>query len=107
MQKAFKLGTFFCYRTLVLKDLVSEDSLLAGEVVAIRFAHDDTVLYPLAKVEGQAMEVTVAIADKLPMIVLLGTDTPLLSKLLSGGLQKTRPVHKIDNGSWARIRTYF
>ena len=30
------------------------------------------------------MEVTVAVKDKLPMSVLLGTDTPLLSKLLSG-----------------------
>ena len=46
---------------------------------------------------GQAMEATVAVADKLPMSVLLGTDTPLLSKLLSGELQKTRPMHKIDN----------
>ena len=43
------------------------------------------------------MDVTVAVADWLPMSVLLGTDTPLLSKLLSGELQKTRPVHKIDN----------
>ena len=90
-----------CSRTLVHKDLVSEESLLAGKAVAIRCAHGDTVLYPLAQVqlevEGQAMEVTVAVADKLPMSVLLGTDTPLLSKLLSGELQKTRSVDKIDN----------
>ena len=90
-----------CSRTLVRRDLVSEESLLAGEAVAIRCAHGDTVLYPLAQVhmevEGQAMEVTVAVADRLPMSVLLGTDTPLLSKLLSGELQKTRSVHKIDN----------
>ena len=39
------------------------------------------------------MEVTVAVADKQPMSVLMGTDIPLLSKLLSGELQKTRPVH--------------
>ena len=39
------------------------------------------------------MKVTVAVADKLPMSVLLGTDIPLLSKLLSEELQMTRPVH--------------
>ena len=39
------------------------------------------------------MEVTVAVADKQPISVLMGTDIPLLSKLLSGELQKTRPVH--------------
>ena len=39
-----------CSRTLVRKDLVSEDSLLAGEAVAIRCAHGDTVLYPLAQI---------------------------------------------------------
>ena len=77
-----------CSRTLVHKDLLSKDSLLAGKAVAIRYTHGDTVLCPLAQVqlevEGQAMEVTVAVADKLPMSVLLGTDIPLLSKLLSG-----------------------
>ena len=86
-----------CSRTLVHKDLVSKDSLLAGEAAAIRCAHGDTVLCPLGlvqlEVERQAMEVTVAVADKLPMSVLLGTDIPLLSKLLSEKLQMTRPVH--------------
>ena len=83
-----------CSRTLVHKDLLSKDNLLAGEAVAIRCAHGDTVLYKLAQVqlevERQAilMEVTVAVADKLPMSVLLGTDTPLLSKLLSGSYKR-------------------
>ena len=80
-----------CSRTLVHKDLLSKDSLLAGEAVAIRCAHGDTVLYPLAQVQLEvegAMEVTVAVADKLPMSVLLGTDTPLLSKLLSGSYKR-------------------
>ena len=81
-----------CSRTLVRKDLVPEDSLLAGEAVAIRCAHGDTVLYPLAQVqlevEGQAMAVTVAVADRLPVSVLLGTDTPLLLKLLSGNYKR-------------------
>ena len=62
-----------CSRTLIRKDLVSEESLLPGEAVAIRCAHGDTVLYPLAQVqlevEGQTMEATVAVADKLPMSV--------------------------------------
>ena len=80
-----------CSRTLVHKDLLSKDNLLAGEAVAIRCAHGDTVLYPLAQVqleEAILMEVTVAVADKLPMSVLLGTDTPLLSKLLSGSYKR-------------------
>ena len=80
-----------CSRTLVHKDLVSKDSLLAGEAVAIRCAHGDTALCPLGQVqlevEKQAMEVTVA--DKLPMSVLLGIDIPLLSKLLSEELKMT------------------
>ena len=73
--------------------MLSKVSLLAGEAVAIRCAHGDTVLCPLAQVqlevERQAMEVTVAVADKLPMSVLLGTDIPLLSKL-----QKERESYK-------------
>ena len=81
-----------CSRTLVHKHLLSKDSLLAGEAVAVRCTHGNTVLCPLAQVqlevEGQAMEVTVAVADKLPMSVLLGTDTPLFSKLLSGSYKR-------------------
>ena len=69
-----------CSRTLVHKDLVSKDSLLAGKAVAIRCAHGDTVLCPLGQVqlevERQAMEVTVA--DKLPMSVLLRIDIPVV-----------------------------
>ena len=40
-----------CSRTLVRKDLVPQHKLLHGEAVAIRCAHGDTVLYPLAEVE--------------------------------------------------------
>ena len=39
-----------CSRTLVRKDLVPKEKILDGEVVAIRCAHGDTVLYPLARV---------------------------------------------------------
>ena len=75
-----------CSRTLVRKELVPEEKILDGEAVAIRCAHDDTVLYPLAQVEvsvgGQALEVKVAVSDTLPMDVLLGTDVPELGELL-------------------------
>ena len=40
-----------CSRTLVRKELVPEEKILDGEAVAIRCAHGDTVLYPLAQVE--------------------------------------------------------
>ena len=37
-----------CSRTLVRSDFVSQNNQLEGEVVAIRCAHEDIVLYPLA-----------------------------------------------------------
>ena len=50
----------------------------SGYAVAIRCAHGDTVLYPLAKisleVEGQSIDVEAATSETLPMSVLLGTD---------------------------------
>lgn len=90
-----------CSRTLVHRDLVPEENLLAGEAVAIRYAQDDTILYPLAQVqlevEQQVVNTIAAEANRLSMIMLLGTDMSLLSKLLSGELQKTQLVNKIDN----------
>ena len=65
-----------CSRTLVRGDLVPDDKVIDGEVVAIRCAHGDTVLYPLAEVT--------AVSNTLPMAVLLGTDTPELGELLQG-----------------------
>ena len=41
-----------CSPTLVRKSLVPDDKILQGEVVAISCAHGDTVLYPLALVQG-------------------------------------------------------
>ena len=62
-----------CSRILVRRDLVN---LLTGEAVAIRCAHGDTVLYPLAQVqlevEQQVVNTIAAVADRLPMSVLLG-----------------------------------
>lgn len=39
-----------CFRTVVHQDLVPASKVKEGEVVAIRCAHGDTVLYPLADV---------------------------------------------------------
>ena len=50
------------------RDLVPEENLLAGEAVAIRCAHGDTVLYPLAQiqleVEQQVVNTIAAVADR-------------------------------------------
>ena len=88
-----------CSRTLVHRSLVPKEKLLEGEAVAIRCAHGDTVLYPLAQVEveieGQSFEIQAAVADRLPMAVLLGTDVPQLPELLSGELLGSET--KIEN----------
>ena len=75
-----------CTRTMVRRELVSDDNLLEGEVVAVRCAHGDTVVYPLADVEleleGDKVQVVAAVAEHLPVSVLLGVDVPVLGKLL-------------------------
>ena len=90
-----------CSRTLIHQKLVPEDRLLPGEAVAIRCAHGDTVLYPLAKVhlkvDGQSLNITAAVAERLPVSVLLGTDVPRLTELLSGKLSTVKPVSKIEH----------
>ena len=77
-----------CTRTLIHKNLVPPHKLLPDEAVAIRCAHGDTVLYPLAavelEVEGQHITVEAAVSDTLPTPVLLGTDVPELKVLLAG-----------------------
>ena len=76
---------------MVRKDLVPEEKILEGEAVAIRCAHGDTVLYPLAQVEvtvdDQTIGIKAAVAGSLPMDVLLGTDVPELGELLGLNLQ--------------------
>ena len=71
-----------CSRTLVRSNLVPQDKIMEGEVVAIRCAHGDTVLYPLAlvhlEIKGHRIDVEAALSDTLPMPVLLGTDVPQL-----------------------------
>ena len=90
-----------CSRTLIHQKLVPECKLLQDEAVAIRCAHGDTVLYPLAQVylevDGQSLNITAAVAERLPVSVLLGTDFPLLTELLSGKLSTVEPVSKIEH----------
>ena len=54
-----------CSRTLVHQDLVPAEKILEGEAVAIRCAHGDTLLYPLAQVsmvvDGIPIEVEAAV----------------------------------------------
>ena len=78
-----------CSQTMVRRDLVPEARKLEGEAVTVRCAHGDTVVYPLAdvqlKVAGTHFTVRAAVADCLPVSVLLGTDVPELDNLLHGG----------------------
>ena len=84
-----------CSRTLVQRKLVPEEKLLLDQVVAIRCAHGDTVLYPLAQikveVDGHALDVEAAVSDTLPVSMLLGTDVPELTDLLEKELDLQVP----------------
>ena len=75
-----------CSRTMVRRDLVPEDKICEGEVVGVRCAHGDTVLYPVGVVSLQVddvkLQVKAAVSDTLPLSVLLGTDIPQLGELL-------------------------
>ena len=75
-------GTF---GTMVRKSLVPPEKMVVGEV-HIRCAHGDVVTYPLAQIEvgvgGATISVEAAVADKLPVSVLLGTDVPEMLDLL-------------------------
>ena len=66
---------------------VPEDNIKEGSAIAIRCAHGDTVLYPMAdvmmEVDGKEMTVEAAVSDTLPMSALLGTDVPELGELLA------------------------
>ena len=75
-----------CTRTLIRRELVSDEKMLEGRAVPIRCAHGDTVLYPLAMVSitvgGKELEVEAAVSDTLPMDALLGTDVSGFDSLL-------------------------
>ena len=80
------------YDTMVHQSFVSEDKIQDGEAVAIRCAHGDTVLYPIARisleVEGKPIEVEAAVSETLPISVVLGIDTPELTELLQSESKK-------------------
>ena len=82
-----------CSRTLVHRKLVPDCKMREAGAVAIRCAHGDTVLDPLARilleVKRRALDVEAVISDTLPMSVLLGTDIPYLYELLEGDRSKT------------------
>ena len=69
-----------CSHTMVRHNLVPGHKLIEGDVVTIRCAHGDTVLYPLAQLELQVDEVPVcveaAVSELLPVQVLLGANVP-------------------------------
>ena len=75
-----------CARTMVCKDLVPEHKKVAGEAIRLRCAHGDIITYPVAdlnlEVSGRTVRARAAVADKLPVSVLLGTDLPELGSLL-------------------------
>eukprot|EP00731_Ephydatia_muelleri_P039306 Em1361g2a len=75
-----------CSRMMVRRNLVPEHKLIEGKGVAIRCAHGDTTFYPLAEIgveiSGRNFKVEAAVADNLPVQLLLGTDVPQLFKLL-------------------------
>ena len=84
-----------CSQTMVRQDLVPERKVLEGDVVTIRCAHGDTLLYPVAQldleIEGRPMCVKAAVSKTLQVPVLLGTDVPELRQLLGAALDLTHP----------------
>ena len=82
-----------CSRTLVRRDLVSQEKFIEGAVVPIRCAHGDTVVYPLALVDitlgGCSLQVEAAVSETLPLDALLGTDVPVLKQLIDEATAET------------------
>ena len=95
-----------CYRTVVHRDLVPEGKIKEGVSVAIRCAHGDTVLYPVADisidVEGKHIDVEAAVSDTLPVDVLLGTDVEELKELLVGSQRKPVEAFSVTTRSALR-----
>jgi len=100
-----------CSRTLVRSDHVPQDKILEGEVVAIRCAHGDTVLYLMAQVHleigDHSIEVEAAVSDTLPMSVLLGTDVPQLQDLVGQALYRENKPEVIEDVLAVTTRAQF
>lgn len=81
-----------CSKDISKINLVPQDKILEGEVVAICCGHGDTVLYLLAlvhlEVNGHHINVEAALTDTLPMSVLLGTDVPQLQDFIGQALSR-------------------
>ena len=81
-----------CSRTLVRSDLLREKDFSQGGTVPVQCAHEDVVTYPLARLElevkGWALIVEAVVLDRLPQLVLLGTNVPDLPELLKTERQR-------------------
>ena len=88
-----------CSRTMVHQKLVAKEKIQDADVVTIRCAHGDIVLYPLTKVslvvEGRPIEIEAAVSDTLPLSMLLGTDCSVLPELLQDGGRKAKGVFAV------------
>ena len=92
------------------QDLVPQEKILEGDAVTIRYAHGDTLLYPLAEidmeVDGVLVNVEAAVSETLSVPVLLGTDVPELTRLLGGGAREesTKDVMVVVTRAQARLQ---
>ena len=79
-----------CARTMVCKDLVPEHKTAVGESIRSRCVHGD-ITYPVAdlnlEISGVRLQVRAAVAEELPVAVLLGTAVPELGQLLHPDLR--------------------
>ena len=75
-----------CTRTMVRQQWVPTEKIIDGKMVSIRCAHGDTKLYNLADlilhIRGVPVKVEAAVAERLPVDVILGTDVPELGNLI-------------------------
>ena len=71
---------------MVHESYVPKSKYVAGEAVAIRCAHGDTVMYPITIIDvvvsSIPLQVEAAVSTSLPVSMLLGTDVPELNELL-------------------------
>ena len=71
---------------MIHRDNIPDEKILPGEAIAIRCAHGDTVLYPIAQVEfevaGRTIMVEAAVSTTLQTAVLLVMDVPELPEII-------------------------
>ena len=69
-----------CTRTMVRQQWVPTEKIIDGKMVSIRCAHGDTKLYNLAdltlRIRGVPVKVEAAVAERLPVDVILGQTFP-------------------------------